>query len=167
MALTIVRRTMEETVGKVRVIHPDDTSEEVELRETAPGRFTAQWTAPEPGLYRLQEGDLERVVAMGPASPREFEQTIADQAPLAGIVSAANGSFQRNEDGLPLLRSVRAGGVTSGRGWVGITPRGAEAVTGIRRAALLPDWAYLLFAALMLVGAWLYEGRGKRRSPAA
>ena len=167
MALTIVRRTMEETVGKVRVIHPDDTSEEVELRETAPGRFTAQWTAPEPGLYRLQEGDLERVVAMGPASPREFEQTIADQAPLAEIVSAANGSFQRIEDGLPLLRSVRAGGVTSGRGWVGITPRGAEAVTGIRRAALLPDWAYLLFAALMLVGAWLYEGRGKRRSPAA
>ncbi|WP_376874664.1 hypothetical protein [Albirhodobacter sp. R86504] len=164
MALTIIRRTMEETVGDVQVVHPDGESEAVTLTETAPGRFTARWIAPEPGLYRLIEGDLERVVAMGPASPREFEQTIADQAPLAGPVAASSGSFQRIEDGLPLVRRVREGGVTAGQGWVGITPREAQSVTGIRRTALLPDWAYLVFAALMLVGAWLWEGRGGRRA---
>jgi hypothetical protein len=162
MAITIVRRTMDQTAGDVTITHPDGTEEVIALTESAPGRFTAKWTAPEPGLYRLAEGDLNRVVAMGPASPREFEETIASQSPLAGIVAAANGSFQTIEQGMPQIRAVRAGSVTSGRGWIGITPRGAEAVTEIRLTTLLPDWAYLLIAALLMIGAWLWEGRGRK-----
>ena len=162
MALTVVRRTMEETTGAVTITRPDGETEEIPLTETEPGRFTAKWTAPEPGLYRLAEGDLSRVVAMGPASPREFEETIASQTPLAEIVAAANGSFQRIEQGIPQVRAARAGSVTSGRGWIGITPRGAEAVTEIRLGTLMPDWAYLLIAALLMIAAWLWEGRGRK-----
>lgn len=162
MTLTVVRRTMAQTANDVTLTRPDGTEETVKLTETAPGRFTAKWTAPEPGLYRLTEGDLNRVVAMGPASPREFEETIASQTPLAGLVAAANGSFQTIETGIPQIRNVRAGGVTSGRGWIGITPRGAQAVTEIRLSSLLPDWAYLLLGAILMLGAWLWEGRGRK-----
>lgn len=162
MTLTVVRRTMAQTAGEVTITGPDGSEEIVPLVETAPGRFTTKWTAPEPGLYRLTEGDLNRVVAMGPASPREFEETIASQIPLAGIVAAANGSFQSVEQGIPQIRTVRTDSVTSGRGWIGITPRGAQAVTEIRLTSLLPDWAYLLIAAVLMIGAWLWEGRGRK-----
>ena len=165
LTLTLVRRTMAETAGPVAVTGPDGSTVSVPLTETAPGRFTARWTAPEAGLYRLAQGDLERVVAMGPASPREFEATIADEAPLAAAVVAANGSFQRLSDGVPSVRRLRDGRITSGRGWIGITPRAASATTDIRVAPLLPAWAWLVLAAALSVAAWVLEGRGRKRTP--
>ncbi len=165
LTLTLVRRTMADTAGPVAVTGPDGSTVSVPLTETAPGRFTARWTAPEAGLYRLVQGDLERVVAMGPASPREFEATIADEAPLAAAVVAANGSFQRLSDGVPSVRRLRDDRITSGRGWIGITPRAASATTDIQIAPLLPAWAWLVLAAALSVAAWVLEGRGRKRTP--
>ena len=34
----------------------------------------------------MAEGELSRVAAVGPAAPREFEQTVASDAALAGLV---------------------------------------------------------------------------------
>ncbi|MEO1950727.1 hypothetical protein [Thioclava sp.] len=164
LSMRIIRRTMEDSAPPVTVTLPDGSTQEVPLTETAPGRFTARWTAPEAGLYRLKDGDLERVVAMGPASPREFEQTIASGDPLSAVVEASNGGVTRLEDGVPSIREVRAGRPTSGRGWIGITPRGATATTDIRVQPLLPAWAWLILAALLTVGAWLIEGRNRRGS---
>lgn len=165
LRLTLVRRTMAETADPVQITGPDGAVvAAVVLAETAPGRFTARWTAPGPGLYRLVQGDLERVVALGPASPREFEQTIASGAPLAAAVAAANGGVVRIEAVMPDLRAVRAGRPAAGRGWIGITPRGASATTDIRVMPVLPGWAFLLLAAALSVAAWLVEGRGRGRA---
>jgi hypothetical protein len=57
---------------------------------------------------------------------------------------------------------VAAGRATSGRGWIGITPRGARSTTDIRVQPVLPAWAWLLLAALLTLGAWMIEGRGRR-----
>ncbi|MEZ5884613.1 MAG: hypothetical protein R3D53_12365 [Paracoccaceae bacterium] len=164
LALTIIRRSMEETVPPVELTAPDGSTHEITLSETAPGRFTARWTAPSEGLYRLRQGDLERVFALGPASPREFEQTIASADPLAPALAASGGAALRLEEGQPDIRTVRAGRVTAGRGWIGITPRGASATVDIRVAPLLPAWGFLLIAVLLSVAAWLVEGRGRRRA---
>ena len=134
------------------------------LSETGPGRFTARWTAPGSGLYRLRDGELERVVALGPASPREFEQTIASAEPLAAAIAASNGGATRLEEGIPALRRVAAGRPSFGRGWIGITPRGAAATIDIRAQALLPAWAWLLLAAGLTLGGWIVEGRGRARN---
>lgn len=163
LTLTIIRRSMAETVPPVTLTAPDGTTQEIELTETAPGRFTARWTAPSEGLYRLRDGDLERVFALGPASPREFEQTIASADPLASAIAATGGAAMRLEDGQPDIRLVREGRTSSGRGWIGITPRGASATTDIRVAPMLPAWGFLLIAALLSIAAWLIEGRGRRR----
>ncbi|TKA94161.1 hypothetical protein FAZ78_23845, partial [Cereibacter changlensis] len=64
------------------------------------------------------------------------------------------------------VRSVRAGRVAAGRGWIGITPRDAYLTQDIRVAALLPGWLYLALAALLMLGAWLREGRFTRRARA-
>ncbi|WP_406869942.1 hypothetical protein ABEB22_07150 [Thioclava sp. 'Guangxiensis'] len=163
LGFTIVRRSMAKEAGPVTITGPDGTSTTVALQETAPGRFTAQWTAPEAGLYRLKQGDLERVVALGPASPREYEHTIASGDVLAQAVAGSNGGVTRLEDGIPQIRTVREGRPSAGTGWIGITPRGASEVADIRVMPVLPPWAWLVLAALLSIGAWLWEGRGRRR----
>ena len=157
--LTITRRTLGEGGREVTVTAPDGTSTQLALREVAPGRHEAEFAAPDLGLYRISDGELERVAALGPASPREFEAAIASPVPLDPVVSPTNGGFVAVEDGLPDVRTVREGRPAAGRGWIGITPRGAYQTADIRIAALLPAWAFLLIAAGLTIAAWMREGR--------
>ena len=159
-ALTIVRRTIaEEPPGPVTVTGPDGTRVVLEMVQTAPGRHEVEWQAPGLGLYRLEQGELTRVIGVGPAAPREFVETIASADLLAPVAAEARGSVTRLEGGMPDLRTVAEGRPTSGRGWIGITPRGAYETASVQIAALLPGWAWLVLAAGLAVAAWLVEGR--------
>jgi hypothetical protein len=115
--------------------------------------------APQQGLYRLKQGELSTVVAVGPPSPREFEETLASAEVLEPVVEAAGGGVLRIEDGLPDLRTVGEGRTAAGRGWIGITPRGAHVTQDIRISALLPEWVWLAIASALILLAWLREGR--------
>ncbi len=157
--MTIERRTLGDAVGNVEIVGPDGQSVAIELQETAPGRFGAVWEGPEIGLYRLAEGEQEAVIALGPAAPREFEETIASATLLEGPVDATRGGIFAVSEGAPDIRRVRDGRAASGRGWIGITPREAYLTADIRVSPLLPAWAMLLLASLLAVGAWLWEGR--------
>jgi hypothetical protein len=160
--LTVTRRTLGEDPGPVTVTGPDGSETALTLAETAPGRHEATWEAPETGLYRLAQGDLSAIVALGPAAPREFEETIATGDKLAPLVAATRGGVLALAAGMPDIRAVGEGRVAAGRGWIGITPRAAFETTDIRIAALLPAWAWLILAAGLAVAAWLVEGRGRR-----
>ena len=157
--MTITRRTLGEEVDEVEITGPDGAIVMVPLEEVSPGRFSADWVGPEMGLYRLNEGDKESVVALGPAAPKEFEETIATTEFLTAPVEATRGGIVRVAEDIPDIRRVRAGRVAAGRGWVGITPREAYLTADIRISPLLPAWAMLLLASLLAVGAWLWEGR--------
>ncbi len=157
--MSIQRRTLGDSVGPVEITGPDGAVTLVPMEEDSPGRFGAEWTGPEIGLYRLKEGDRESVVALGPAAPKEFEETIATSEILSPSVEGARGGVHRIADGVPDVRRVREGRVATGRGWIGITPREAYLTADIRISPLLPAWAMLLLASLMAVAAWLWEGR--------
>jgi hypothetical protein len=129
------------------------------LKQSAPGQFDATYDAPQLGLYRLQEGELAKVVAVGPSAPKEFEETIASGGKLEPVVTPTKGGILRLENGIPDIRQVNDGRPASGRGWIGITPRGAYVTGDIAVSALLPPWLYLLLAAVSSVLAWLIEGR--------
>jgi hypothetical protein len=159
LSMRIIRRTLEDTTGEVTIIHPDGTETIVTLDEVTPGRFELLWEASEVGLYRLRDGDVETVIALGPSAPREFEQTIASGELLADLVASTNGGIVKMTDGLPSLRDVRAGRPAVGNGWIGITPRDAYRTADVSVTPLLPAWLALLLAALLVVGAWLREGR--------
>ncbi len=162
--MTITRRTLGDAVGPVEITGPDGSAVTVELTEEAPGRFTATYEGPEIGLYRLVEGDEDSVIALGPAAPREFEQTIATGEILDAAVRATRGGLPRIEDGVPDVRLVREGRPAAGRGWIGITPREAYVTTDVSVTPILPSWLFLVLAALLAVGAWLWEGRRGRRA---
>lgn len=157
------RRTMQDRAGPVQITHPDGETEELALEEAGPGRFRADWTAPEPGLYRLRDGELRRVLALGPAAPREFEQTVASGEALAPLAETTGGAVSRLSDGVPDLRTVSPGRPARGRGvardWIAITPREAATVTGLERTPLLPGWAWLILISGLILAGWLAEGR--------
>lgn len=164
------RRTMSDGAGPLQITAPDGTTTELPLTEAGPGRFAARWRAPQPGLYRLRDGDLSRVLALGPPAPREFEQTVASAEALTPLVEATGGGIIRLSDGIPDLRVVAPGRRHAGRGvareWIGITPRDAATVTGLRRRPLLPGWAWLIVIGGLILTGWLIEGRGRRRGSA-
>ncbi len=157
--VTITRRTLEEGPREAEVTAPDGTVTTLPLEETEPGRFTGTFEGPEMGLYRLAEGDQTAVVALGPAAPREFEQTIASGEALAPAVEATGGGILRLEEGVPDIRRVSEGRNAAGRGWVGITPREAYVTADVQVSPLLPAWLFLLIAASLTLAAWLREGR--------
>ncbi|MFT4742709.1 MAG: hypothetical protein ACI91Z_000682 [Yoonia sp.] len=157
--MQIIRRTLTDTTGDVTVTHPDGSQTVLDLKEMSPGRFETMWTAPDVGLYRLSEADKETVIALGPSALREFEQTIASGDTLQPIVDSTRGGILAMADGDFAVRSVRAGRPAAGRGWIGITPRGAYQTADISSNPILPAWAFLLLAALLSIAAWLREGR--------
>jgi hypothetical protein len=161
--LTITRRTVAETPpGPVTITGPDRTTRELATVEAAPGKFQVEWQAPGVGLYRLDQGELSRVIAVGPASPKEFEATVATDVALAPMVAASRGGVVRIEEGQPDIRTVREGRPAAGRGWIGIEPRGAYVTQDIDISPLVPAWAALLLAALLAISGWLFEGRRGR-----
>jgi len=157
--LTFTRRTIGDPPGDLTITAPDGTETILPMPQTAPGRHELVWEAPEMGLYRLAQGDLTAVVAVGPSAPREFEQTLASDTVLAPVVEAGRGGMLRLADGAPDIRVVREGRVAAGRGWIGITPRNAFITQDVSIAPLLPAWAWLLIASMLTLAAWLREGR--------
>ncbi len=160
--LRITRRSLAETAGPVTVTAPDGSSRQLTLREAGPGRFAADMPAPEEGLYRLEQGDLSRLVAVGLAAPREFEAPLASADALRPLVEATGGGVVRLEEAVPDLRRVTPGAAAHGTAltgpWLGLMARGAQTVTGQRAAPLLPGWGWLALIAGLAVAAWLTEG---------
>jgi hypothetical protein len=157
--MRIIRRSLSEDVGRVTVTRPTGETLEVDLEEVSPGRWEALYDGPEIGLYRLAEGENEAVVGLGPAAPREFEQTIATSSILGPIIEPLRGGLVALEDGIPRVREIREGRPAAGRGWIGITPRGAYETRDVTQVDLLPPWLILLLASAVIVGGWLMEGR--------
>ncbi len=159
-ALTVTRRSLaEEEPGPVTITGPGGTTVELAMPLVAPGRYETAWQAPALGLYRLEQGELTRVIAVGPATPREFTETIASGEALQPLADATRGGVTRLEPGNPDIRTVAEGRVAVGRGWIGITPREAYLTTEVNVVPVLPAWAWLLIAAGLAVVAWLIEGR--------
>jgi hypothetical protein len=157
--MRIQRRTLSDETGPVVITDPSGNIAELPLTETSPGVFETTFEGPEIGLYRLENGDQTAVIGLGPAAPREFEQTIATADILTPVIAGLRGGILRLEDGLPRIREIREGRPAAGRGWIGLTPRGAYETRDVRQTPLLPGWLVLLLSALFITSAWMREGR--------
>ena len=157
--MRIIRQTLAETSNPVSVITPSGETHEIELSETTPGRFEASFDGPDIGLYRLSVDDLSAVIGLGPAAPVEFEQTLASGAALSPMVEATGGGIRALEDGTPRIRQVREGRPAVGRGWIGITPRGAYETLNLTQTPILPAWLVLILISGLVLAGWLREGR--------
>jgi len=158
-SMRITRRSLSDEVGNVTVVTPSGEELELTLDEVSPGRFETVFDGPEIGLYRLANDEHSAVIGLGPASPVEFEETLASGEALRPLIEATNGGVRALEDGIPSIRNVRYGRPAAGRGWIGITPREAYETLNVTQIALLPAWLVLLLISGLIVGGWLREGR--------
>ena len=156
--MTITRQTLLDGVPDLKVIGPDGQETAMAMTQIAPGKFQTETEGPEIGLYRLIDGEVEAVVALGPSAPKEFEETISTGAKLQDMVATTRGGILRLENGFPNIRVVQSGRVAAGRGWVGLTPRGAFKVNDVSVRPMFPAWVLLLIAAALTIVAWLREG---------
>lgn len=156
--MTITRRSLEGQSDLLQITRPDGQTDQIPMQETAPGRFVADYAGPMTGLYRITDGDLTSVAAIGPSAPREFEETIATAEKLAPILGPNGGVFMLSDE-VPSIRTVAPGRRAHGRGWAAITPRDASRTVSVRIQALLPAWLALLLTTGLALAGWLREGR--------
>ncbi|MFO7757757.1 MAG: hypothetical protein R6V26_04630, partial [Roseovarius sp.] len=149
--MRVIRRSLSDEVGPVTITTPSGEVVERDLDEVSPGRFETLYDGPEIGLYRLENGDQTAVIGLGPAAPKEFERTIATDEALRPAIDATNGGVQAMAEGVPSIREVRPGRPAAGRGWIGITPRGAYETANVSQTSLLPPWLVLLLVAGLIL----------------
>ena len=98
-------------------------------------------------------------MVLGPAAPREFEQTIATGALVNDAVRASRGGVFELSNGWPDLRRVSMGRTAAGRGWMAITPRDAYTAISTSKTPLVPAWVWLFALLGWVIFMWLREGR--------
>ncbi len=158
--LTIERRSLDPGAASVIVTSPSGATETIDLSADANGLATVTLPVTEPGLYRVEDGERVTLAAVGALNAPELADLRGTEDRLAPLVEASGGGFTwLADETLPQIRRTQPGRDTAGRGWIGLVRNGAELVTGINQATLLP-WVLALL--LMLGGltiAWWREGR--------
>ncbi len=158
--IEIVRRSLAPAAEPVEVIGPSGGRRVVTLEEAADGRATAAITVDEPGIYRVSDGRLSAIGAVGEVNPLEFADLRSSAETLEPLARATGGAGAWLADGAaPSVRMVRPGRDTAGRGWIGLKANHDYVVGGIRQAPLMPTWLVLLLALGGLLLAWRAEGR--------
>ncbi|MEM6973699.1 MAG: hypothetical protein AAF577_12920 [Pseudomonadota bacterium] len=160
-SVTVQRRSLlERPATEVLTTAPDGTRGSLTLAPAGPGRWEGLLEGPAEGLWRFAAEGYDAVAAVGPPSPREFEQPIATDEPLAALVAATGGrSAWLDDDGVPDVRLVAEGRRAQGRSWIGFAAREAYRVTGIRLTPMMPAWLAALATGLLFLAAWRFEGR--------
>lgn len=160
--LTVKRRTMSDTTEPAEVRLPSGKTTSLDLEKTAPGRFQAQMTATELGLYRIKQGDKTVVAAAGPLNPREFEDVRATDKLMKPITEATGGGIywvgDKAED-VPGLRTIRPGKAAADDTWAGLQRNEQYLIRAVRQVPLLAGPLALLLILGSLAMAWWREGR--------
>ncbi|MBU2865949.1 hypothetical protein [Pacificibacter marinus] len=157
--ITVTRRTLTEAPRSVTITAPDGTQQIVEMTQARPGLFQTVITGDDIGLYGLEQDGLSAVVVLGPAAPKEFEQTIATGALMETAVGQTRGGVFALSDGMPDLRRVSIGRAAAGRTWMGITPRAAYTAVSSSKMPLIPAWLWMVALSGWIIFMWLREGR--------
>ena len=159
-SITVVRTSLDDKVRAVTVTAPDGSDQIAKPEYTDGGRFVAQVPAGDEGLYRINDGVLSTVVAVGAANPLENQDVISTDARLKPVVEATGGGlFWVADGGVPTVRRVAPGRIAHGQSWIGLKANDQYVVDGVREIALIPAWLALLILLSLPLLTWWREGR--------
>ena len=163
--LEVLRRSLKPVDRAARVTTPGGRTLSAPLKDRGDGTATGSIPVETPGLYRVADGKLNTMVAIGSLNPREMSDVRTSDRHARRAVQAHGGSIVwLGETGVPDIRRVApkrrvsgAGGV-SGR-WIGLRRNGDYVVTGIREIPLLAGFLALLLALLPMLFGWRRESQ--------
>ncbi len=157
--VTVTRRSLGAVPDSVQFTAPSGQTGTALLQPVVDGKQQAVFTATENGIYTIGNGDLQTLVAVGPAASREFEQPIGASPDLLSLVETTGGGVFPLSGGIPDVRRTRYGRIAAGDGWLGLPRRDAYTVEDIRVTPLAPGWLVLLLIAGLSLWAWRFESR--------
>jgi hypothetical protein len=157
--LAVTRRSVEPDNSPVEVTSPSGKAETIRLKPGLGGRSTAAVAARETGIYRVKDDSHLALAAVGNLNPLEYADMRTTESRLQPLSHASGGGIHWLADGMPELRRVRAGRLTTGRNWAGLVENREFAVRNVREAPLLPAALLLLLTLGTLLIAWRAEGR--------
>jgi hypothetical protein len=170
--LVITRRTMGEKVPPLEVTLPDGSRRTLNLQRQAPGVFVARLRDAPVGLYRLRNGDLERLAAVGELDSLEMRAITATDTVLAPLAAATGGGVvwisagEGRTEGqaaaavrVPRIVAMPSGRAMHGGGWLGVRRPEAYRLLAIERVPLFGAMPALVVALLLLGLAWRLESR--------
>lgn len=159
-SINVIRNSLEDQVRTVTVRGPDGSEQTAQPAYAEQGRFVATVEAGDEGLYRVSDGLLSTVVAVGAANPLENRDVIATDEVLTPFAQASGGGvFWVAEDSTPSVRRVTLGRVAHGQSWIGLNSNNQYVVDGIRSIPLIPAWLALLALITLPLLTWWREGR--------
>ncbi len=159
-AVRILRRTMGEAPDEAVITSPSgQVSQHAFAPSSKSGGYEVLFESEEQGLFQIETTGLKGVFAMGPASPKEFENPLSTPDILKPLAATTGGGMFWIADGLPRLRRVEPSRPAAGRNWFAITPRRAFDTLDVRKIPLAPTWLITLLAGGLLLFGWLFEGR--------
>jgi hypothetical protein len=159
--ILIERRTMNDKAQPVEVTAPSGKTERVDLAQTAPGVWQTRIAVTEAGLYRLSDGTLTSIAAVGSADPKEAADIVATPKVLEPIARATGGGIFWLGDParLPSFVKTAAGRQMSGSGWAGLRDNDAYRVTALREFPLYSSLLALGLLLLLFGATWWRESR--------
>ena len=158
--LLITRRTLAASANAVTLTSPSGKAEKLNLSETEPGRWMARIAASEPGIWRLTDGKLSSLAAVGNIDSREMREIAGTDEKLKPVVKATGGSIiWLSETDVPRLEKTAKGRRMAGNGWLGLQSNEAYRLTAIREWPLLAGFAGLGLLLGLASLIWRREGR--------
>ena len=161
--LTVERRSVAALAPPpVLITDPDGKRSTLALKETAPGRFSAQTQADAPGVWQASDGERTAFAAAGEADPLEFADLRVTAERLAPLARASGGSLHwLDPNGAPALRRVESGRGAQTNEWIELPRRNNHVVTGVAALPFFPSQLALPLILGFALLAWRKEGGRK------
>jgi uncharacterized membrane protein len=160
--LIITQKSLDDVTTPVEVVAPDGSRQNVSLDRVADGLYRATLSLAGQGAYRLRNGDISAIAAVGALNPKEYKNLLPTEEILSPLSDATNGIIKTvglTVDELPSIRRPKAGRQTYGRDWMGLISHDAYTVTQSRRTPLAPGIFLFGLFFLFLILAWRREGQ--------
>jgi hypothetical protein len=173
LKLTLERRSMETTVGPVKVLGPGGDTQDVTLEPAKgrPGVWTSTVDVKLPGLYKAETsastGQLTAVANAGVEDPREMSEVTATEDKMKPIADATGGgvfwtrsaSAATTSIDVPRISMMSSAKVMAGSDWLGLKDRGAYLTRGVKLTPMFTGLAALSALLALIALAWWREGR--------
>ncbi|MCB9996475.1 MAG: hypothetical protein H6869_08585 [Rhodospirillales bacterium] len=165
MNIIMTRRSLTNTPIKVNVTAPDGTEQNITLEEGPQGALEGRLKAEQLGIYTVDDGNQKRFAIIGELNPPELRSVQTTGEKLAPISSASGGGIHwLADDGTPHIKLLPPGRSYNGSGWLGLRQNRSYTVTGVKETPFLPSWFYALSLFSLLIAAWWFEGRSRKKS---
>ena len=132
------------------------------MDRVADGLYRATLPLSGQGAYRISNGDISTIAAVGALNPKEYENLLPTEEVLAPLSDATKGlikSVGLESSSLPEIRRPKSGRATSGKNWMGLVSHEAYTVTQSRRTPLAPG--IFLFGLFFVFLAWAWRREGQ------